>query len=378
MEHRFRHLLLIQAVLATAGSSAGTFGIVYLAKDGVAPGEGFPAQIAPLFYLFGFLFASVFCVVMSLRRSVSSKRSMALGLLSLSLTYGCFAVFHGLVLITVVPILYGMSIAQFWLPFNALIIRKTTLSNRGARMGLSFLVFTITGVAAPALAGMVVSIFGYSVLFSIGMGLLLMDIVLVFLLIDGKDRMTFDIRFRDFGARNSMAMFLEGSYEGLSVSLIPLITLLFVTAERDLGLIFSVFALAGGAMSLALGFMSDRISHRNLFMWSGAVASGVFALMVALSSNLGAFVAGNSLLQLTGSVAPMFIFAMVADAREDDPATVSATREALLNAGRAFSISIYAVIAVAGVGLQTAFIATSVYLVLMLVGKSSNHNKAQG
>ena len=350
------------------------FGIVFLAKEGIAPGKGFPPAIAPLFYLFGFLFASISCLAMTLRKSVSSKHSMAVGLLSLGLAYGAMAVMRGLILITLVPILYGISIAQFWLPFNALMVRKTTMSNRGARMGLSFLVFTVTGVVAPAMAGMFVSLFGYSVLFGLGTGLLLADIVLVFLLIDGEDRLRYDIRFRDFGTRNSMAMFFEGSFEGLSFSLIPLITLIFVTTEQDLGLIFSVFALAGGIMGLILGFMSDRIRRRSMFMWSGAMASAVFALLVAMAPNLEMFVVGNSLLQLTGSVAPLFIFAMVADAREDDPATVSATREVLLNAGRAFSLSIYAVIAVAGVGLQIAFLAVSAYLVLMLVGKSSNEN----
>jgi len=109
-------------------------------------------------------------------------------------------------------------------------------------------------------------------------------------------------------------------------------------------------------------------------MWAGAVMSSIFALMVSLAPNLGAFVAGNSLLQLTGSIAPLFIFAMMADIGEDDPASVSATREVLLNAGRAFSLSIYFIAAVAGVGVQAGFIAASVYLLLMLTGKASGRS----
>lgn len=130
-------------------------------------------------------------------------------------------------------------------------------------------------------------------------------------------------------------------------------------------------------MTLALGFMSDRIRHRNAFLWAGAVVSSAFAALVALAPNLGSFVAGNSLLQLTSSIAPMFIFAMVADIGEKDAASVSATREVLLNSGRAFSLSLYFAAAMAGVGVQTAFLAASVFLLLMITGKGRERAPAK-
>ena len=371
MEHRFRHLLVIQTLLSLAASSAGTFGIVYLAKDGFAPGQGFSFAEAPLFYLFGFLFAALFCGVMSWRPSIRAKTSMALGLLSLGIAYAGMAVLHGYVLITVIPFFYGISIPLFYLPFNALIVKRTKPENRGMRLGVQFLVVTVAGVIAPSLAGQIIGASGYVTLFAFGFVCLLVDAVLVLLVIDRNNELVFRINYGSFGRRNVAAMFFEGCYEGLSFSLISLITLLFVTGEKELGYIFSVFALAGGGMMLVLGFMSDRIRRRHLFMWAGAVMSSVFALMVSLAPNLGSFVAGNSLLQLTGSIAPLFIFAMMADIGEDDPASVSATREVLLNSGRAFSLSIYFIAAVAGASIQAAFIAASIYLLLMLTGKGS-------
>lgn len=371
MEHRFRHLLAIQTLIALAGSSAGTFGIIYLAKDGIAPGQGFSYAEAPMFYLFGFLFAALFCTVMSWRPSVRAKTSMALGLLTLGTAYAGMAVLHGYVLVTVIPFFYGISIPLFYLPFNALIVKRTKPENRGMRMGVLFLVVTVTGVIAPTLAGQIIGAAGYATLFAFGFACLLVDVVLVLFFINGEHKLVFRINYASFGRRNVAAMFFEGCYEGLSFSLIPLITLLFVKGEQQLGYIFSMFALAGGAMMLVLGFTSDRIRRRHLFMWAGAVMSSIFALMVSLAPDLGSFVAGNSLLQLTGSIAPLFIFAMMADIGEDDPASVSATREILLNSGRAFSLSLYVVAAVAGVGIQVGFIAASVYLLLMLTGKGS-------
>jgi len=371
VEHRFRHLLAIQTLISLAGSSAGTFGIVYLAKDGIAPGQGFSYAEAPLFYLLGFLFAALFCGVMSWRPSIRAKTSMALGLLTLGVAYAGMAVLHGYILVTIIPFFYGVSIPLFYLPFNALIVKRTKLENRGMRMGVLFLVVTVTGVIAPTLAGQIIGAAGYATLFAFGFACLLVNAVLVLVVISGEHQLVFRISYASFGRRNVAAMFFEGCYEGLSFSLISLITLIFVKGEQELGYIFSVFALAGGAMMLVLGFMSDRIRRRHLFMWAGAVMSSIFALMVSLAPNLGSFVAGNSLLQLTGSVAPLFIFAMMADIGEDDPASVSATREVLLNSGRAFSLSIYFVAAVAGVGIQVGFIAASVYLLLMLTGKGS-------
>jgi MFS family permease len=362
---------MIQTLLSLAGSSAGTFGIVFLAKDGIAPGQGFSYAEAPLFYLFGFLFSAIFCAVMAWRPSIRVKTSMALGLLTLGMAYAGMAVLHGYILVTFVPFFYGISIPLFYLPFNALIVKRTKPENRGMRMGVVFLVVTVTGVIAPTLAGQIIGAAGYATLFAFGFVCLLLDIILVLFFIDRNHEMVFRINYQSFGRRNVAAMFFEGCYEGLSIALIPLITLLFVKGEEQLGYIFSVFALAGGAMMLVLGFTSDRIRRRHLFMWAGAVMSSIFGLMVSLAPNLGSFVAGNSLLQLTGSVAPLFIFAMMADIGEDDPAGVSATREVLLNSGRAFSLSLYFVAAVAGVGIQTAFIAASMFLLLMLTGKGS-------
>jgi len=377
VEHRFRHLLLIQVLVALAGSSAGTFGVVYLAKEGMAPGQGFSSAEAPLFYLFGFFFASLFCVVMASLPSIRAKTSMAVGLLAFGAAYLGWAAFRGHVLVTFVPFFYGVSIPLFYLPFNALIIKRTTPGNRGMRMGVIFLVVTVMAVIAPTMAGAIIGVAGYHVLFIFGFLLLLADAIIVMIVIEKDHNLCFRIDYASFGRRNVAAMFFEGCFEGLSFSLIPLITLSFIRGEQELGYIFSIFALAGGAMTLALGFLSDRIRRRYLFMGAGAVASSLFALMVSVAPNLGAFVAGNSLLQLTGSVAPLFIFAMMADIGEGDAASVSATREALLNAGRAFSLSLFFVAAMAGVGIQAAFICASVYLLLMLTGKSPPVDKVK-
>ena len=371
MEHRFRHLLLIQILLAFAASSAGTFGIVYLAKEGIAPGQGFSVAEAPLFYLFGFFFAAIFCVVMSWKTSIRAKTAMSLGILALAATYVGFALVRGYVLITLIPFFYGVSIPLFYLPFNALIVKKTAPSNRGMRIGVLFLSVTVATVIAPTLAGAIINVFGYTALFVFGSVLLVVDVVVVLLAIDDNQTMSFRIDFPSLGGRNVAAMFFEGCFEGLSFALIALITLQFVASEQELGYIFSVFALAGGAMTLALGFMSDRIRRRRVFIWAGAVASSLFALLVAFAPNLGSFVGGNSLLQLTGSVAPLFIFVMVADIGEADAGSVAATREVLLNGGRAFSLSLYFAAAVAGIGVQAFFATAAVYLLLMLVGKET-------
>lgn len=235
MEHRFRHLLLIQTLVSLAGSSAGTFGIVYLAKDGIAPGQGLSFAEAPLFYLFGFLFAAMFCLVMAWRPSFRVKSSMTAGLLALGLTYLGWATMHGLILVTLLPFFYGVSIPLFYLPFNALIIKRTTLENRGMRMGVLFLVVTIASIVGPTFAGAVIQAAGYPTLFAFGTALLVTDAVVIMLLIDRQQELTFRIDYASLGRRNVAALFFEGCFEGLSFTLISLITLLFITGEQQLG-----------------------------------------------------------------------------------------------------------------------------------------------
>jgi len=366
---RFRHLLVIQILVALAGASAGIFGIVYLAKEGVAPGQGFSLAEAPLFYLFGFFFAAIFCVVMSWKPSINAKLAMSLGIIFYGLTFLSLALFRGIILLILVPIFYGISIPLFYLPFNTLVIKKTTPENRGFRMGAVFLSFTITAVLGPIMAGALIDWMGYVALFTFALILLGMDVFVILITISKVQELSFQVDFSRFGMRNNMALFFEGCYEGLFYALIPLITLTFILKETELGLIFSIFALAGGVMTVILGFASDRIRRRHVFLWAGALASSVFAAIVAYAPNLGIFIGGNSLLQLTSSIAPLFIFAMVADIGEKDPAGVAVTREVLLNSGRAFSLALYFFAALAGVGIQVFFVTASIFLIMILTGK---------
>ncbi len=378
MEYKFRHLLVIQLVAAFAGMSAGIFGIVYLAKEGLGPGQGFSFAEASLFYMVGFLSAAIFCVLMNVRSKIRLRNAMAIGLIAYALTFAGLAFLKGYILVTLIPIFYGISVPLFYLPFNALVIKKTTQTNRGMRIGLVFLSVTLMGVLGPTVAGLVINSVGFISLFLFAIALIVADVVFILVVIDGGQELSFKFNFSGFGRRNAAALYFEGCFEGLFYALIPLITLLFITGEQELGFIFSIFQLAGGTMTVILGVMSDRIRKRHLFMWAGAVVSSIFAIIVSLAPDLGTYLVGNSLLQLTAIVAPLFIFAMVSDMQEDAPGSVASTREVLLNSGRASSLALFFIASMAGVGIQAFFGVSSVFLLLMLVGRGNESTDREG
>ena len=350
---RYRELLVLLGLLAFGSSATGSFWVVFLHEvHGAAP-----AVIAAVFGAAAFT-AVLTAMAMTLKGSLSATPTMVAGLGCLAAMQVSLASVQGPAVYALFSLLYGAYIPLFFLPWNTLIASETRARDRGAKLAGITLAFSVATVGAPFVGGLVAATWGFPALFSLGAGVL--GIAAVFAARTGRpaERVRLAWDPRRLGKGTTVAYAAQGGIDGVLWTAIPLTTLSFVRGEVELGALFSLFALTGGILAVALGRWSDRIRHRRWFITLGAFLPIPLAVAVSMAPTLGAFTAANGALSATLAIGPTFVNAMVVDRLEDEIGLVMQTREVILNLSR--GITSAAILALFVLGLH-------VQLVILLV-----------
>jgi predicted MFS family arabinose efflux permease len=369
VDRAYGRLLALQSILAAANSMGVVFAITFFVDQG-----GFASRDVVLLNLFAFGVSSLACVGFARARPMRARPLMAAGLAVLAGSYAAYLVLHGWPLMAFVAVAWGAYVPLFFLPFNVLVIRRTRIEDRARKIGMLVLTYTAVAIVGPTIGGAIVDAFGHGTLFAISAAISAAGIAFL-AFVDGGEPVSFRFAFHRTGPRTTAALFAEGAFEGMSFGVIPLIAYAFTAEASQIGNLFSLFALAGGVVTVLLGVMSDRMRNRAPFVVLGAVASAAAAVLVVRAPSLADFAIGNSLLSLTASVAPIFLFAIAVERLPDDPAGAIVTREVLLNAGRTASLAAYFFLVALGVTAQGAFVVAAVSLAFVALGRSGNASR---
>ena len=364
MDRAYRRLIAIQVVLALGNATAGIFLFVFLLKN-----EGFSVGALVVFSLISFVIATLLCGVIVRVRPLRSDLLMSAGLAILSSSYAAYLVVGGWPLLVYVGIAWGFYIPLFFVPFNALVIATTRTEDRAGKIGGFVLSYTAVAILAPTLGGTIIEASGYGVVFSFAAIVLVADIALLARLRIGREPQRFAFDFRRLGPRTAISLFAEGGFEGLAFGVVPLLAYTFTQQELSFGGLFSLFALAGGAVTVTLGVLSDRMKDRRPFLILGAGATAASTALVVTATSLPTFAFANSLVSLTSAIAPVFLLTMAVERIPGRPGDAVITREVLLNGGRTASLSAYLVLLAVGVGSFPAFALAAVCLAVVAIAR---------
>lgn len=335
MDRAYRHLIAIQSVLALANATAGIFTIVFFLK------RGFAIESVVLFSLISFLVATLTCIALVRTRPRMGGALMIVGLAILSSSYVAYLVADGWPLLLYVGIAWGLYIPLFFVPFNVLIIGTTRAEDRAGKIGSFILAYTAVAILAPTLGGTIIESAGYAVVFSFAAVVLVGNVALVARLRVGRDSLPISFDLSHLGRRTAAALLAQGGFEGLAFGVVPLLVYGFTQDELGIGGLFSLFALAGGAVTVLLGVASDRLRARRPFLLAGASATAAATTLVVVASSLPAFALANSLVSLTAPIVTLFLFTMAVERIPTRPADAIVTREILLNGGRTASLAAF-------------------------------------
>ncbi len=357
MRKEIAHLLTIESLVTLAGTLAGVFSIVYLVNTGFSIFE------ASLFYLIGFITASILCLVFASRGFGRPKHWMALGMIAVSAFYLSFIIMDGHWLLFVAPIFFGVYIVCFWVPFNVLMLRTTSKKNRGEHIGYFFLVFPVIGLASPIIGGYLIDALGYGFLFGCAFIALLSNAILIAISPATvskplKGRLT----IKRMRPRLALGFFFEGGQEGIWFTTIPMISMIFIQGESNLGYVFALFALVGGIASIIVARVSDRKGKRHKYVQNAALLAAPLVLGVSMAPNLTYFLVIICGLYLVQPMIPILLFAMASDRMEKQKTSLSLTREMLLNTGRILGAVLCALVLFSTGDVRLAYVVSGIML----------------
>jgi MFS family permease len=380
-------LIVIQSLMAIANTVANSFALIYLIR------EGYDNIACSIFILISCV-VPIFLLVFAAKAVVRNfSASMNTGMISIMLYYAGLMflddvnVLGGWLVVIIPPIMFGVYIVTFWIPYNTLMMHITSVKARGATIGVYFLVWPLITAVGPLFGGLLITRFSYDAMFVFAIAMIAVDLfymsgfrvlrklrerVIIPELIQTvtvgilrKEKTTLD--FTGVGSRLMYGLLVEGVIDGVFWVAVPIVSFEFATSEATLSQYLSLFALWGAIMTVALGYLSDRIKNRRTILRIGGILCGVSIILSALAPSVDGYLLGMSMTYFFLAIIPAFLFTMLLDKLERYKKKGVLVREFLLNVGRTagvlmtivlllFDFELIAAIAVAGV-LTTTIVA---------------------
>ncbi len=374
LSHRHGALVIVQTLVALANTLANSFVLIYLLKMGMS-------------YLQCAVFVLI-CTAVPLTLTAFASRtivarfsySMNTSLVALAGYYVLLILLRGWALVLIPPLLFGIYIVTFWVPYNALIMHITSKKKRGAVIGAYFLIFPLVSVVTPLAGGAIISSLSYEVLFTIGMAIVLLNLVIVSglkvflslreriiipellqsLKVNLVGKLQMDLVLKPVDWRLRIALFAEGVQDGVFWVFVPIVSFEFAKNELSLGGYLSLFAFWGAVMTVALGYLSDRLKDRAHIVRVGATFAAVSILLASMAGSAEQFAASMSMAFLFIAVIHSFLFTMLLDKMEKLKKKGVLVREFLLNAGRTCGILTVVFVLMLGLDLSVSMVVAGV------------------
>lgn len=383
MSHRHFSLVVMQTLVALSNTMANSFAMIYVYK------ESSDYVHCALFVLTSVVATTVLIAFASRPLVRNFGESIETALMFLAAYYASLMFLEGWLLVLVPPILFGVYMAAFWVPYNALVMHITSRKKRGAVVGIYFLIFPLVSTSAPLLGGLLIGAFSYQALFGFAAAIAVANLVFVAGLrvfavlrdrvivpellqslkinLVGKVHIDLDLRGVDW--RIKSALFAEGVQDGIFWILVPLVTFEFAKSEVTLSGYLSLFAFWGAIMTVALGYLSDRLKDRAHIVRIGAAFGTVSVMFAAYAGSAEEYMSAMSMAYFWIAMIPSFLFTMLVDKMERFKRKGVLIREFFLNGGRCLGVSFVIVALVAGADLSVLFTISAIALASIIVVK---------
>jgi hypothetical protein len=382
-------LLLIQTLVAVANTVANVFALIYLIR------EGYDYIACSIFILVCCLVPLVLLTFASRILVKNFSASINTGLVCLIAYYMSLIALADIdllgrwPLVLVPPLFFGTYIVTFWIPYNVLIMHITSAKKRGATIGLYFLIWPMITTVGPLIGGFIITLYSYDVMFLVAVAVLLVNLFYMSgLRILGKlreriiipellqsitqslvERRRTDLDFSGVNKGLMYGLFVEGIIDGVFWIAIPIISFQFATSEERLSQYLSLFALWGAVMTVALGYLSDKIRNRTMFLRAGMALTGVSMVIAAIAPTLDGYLSGMSLTYFFMAIIPAFLFTMLLEKLERYKKRIVILREFLLNVGRCVGVVFTIAILLLQYDLMVSVIVTGLITVTAVIVK---------
>ncbi len=226
----------------------------------------------------------------------------------------------------------GFSIYFFFVFYNIAHFEQTKKNKIGHRAGLLFSAGPVITILAPLLAGYLIQL--NLIFFWLASGIFFL---ITFLLVNlQKDfKIEFNIkRALDEIKSTRLFIFLEGLWEPINFTIIPIFSLFFIKSPLKYGLFIAYLGLIGALATLLLGRFTDKIQKRSVFLYPITISIAIVTCLFAkATSNAYLWILLSGLIQFLLPIFWNLSTAMVVDTQANIKLAMIG-REVFLNCGR--------------------------------------------
>ncbi|VVB61238.1 Major Facilitator Superfamily protein [uncultured archaeon] len=307
-------------------------------------------------------FISSVLTVMALKH-FHSNRLMRAGLILKFLVFATAAYLYVKPLLLFSEIMQGVMAIFWWVPMNIHFFRHKKEGRNASHSGLYFLMWPLVSTILPAVAGAAAEKYGMKTVFFSAAALILPAIVLSF---RAKESSQININFKRFTEYTKgvkTLLFLQGIWEGVDWTVVPLATLSFVSAAAGFGAFYSYLGFFGIVAFFIAGRASDRIKKRAIFLYPVTVAMALSTILSGLSTTFLAWGVFRGAVSFLVNLFSPFSMTVVVDTSKSLEESMIA-REFLLNFGRALGAMIVVLLLIMSVPIQHALVVSGAILLL--------------
>lgn len=269
---------------------------------------------------------------------ISSRKSWILSLLILAFSYIFLIKIGSLYQFYLSGIFAGIFLALYFVPYNIAHFKNTIQAKRGYSSGLMFAVNPFISIVAPIIAGLI-ALYNLNILWVVSAISLI--IALAFASKQQNDKISYNVKksIREIKATR-VFIFIEGVWEAVIISIIPIYTLHFISTPLGYGKYLSYLALLGTGASLLVGKLTDKKQKRSIYLYPITIMLSLLTFLLTLAlDNINLWFIITGLFQL---LIPLFwniTTAMVVDKHKNLELAFPA-REIVLGTGRLVGIAL--------------------------------------
>ncbi len=231
----------------------------------------------------------------------------------------------------------GLSTAMYFVPFNADFIRSSDDDKAGKEVGYLTAVAKISLIFGPIIGALIISQYGFGVLFGVVITIILFSMVTLLKKIDitPGDRFSWNYMFTREHAKYFFVFGIQGFVNAAEAIVWPLFIYLFISGTGGVGTVGALITTGIVIFSLAVGKLSDKISVKNIIRSGAILYSSLWIVRhfvdIPSVAFISSFFAGAFLVLLN---IPIMTMAVHSASKEGKETEFSTMREIGLNFGR--------------------------------------------
>lgn len=328
MKSRFLGVYLLQALYCLPYSLGGSFLLLFYLK------LGFTASQIVSYYLVHY---STILLALLLLRNQEAFNLIRMSFMLCTAGFLAAAGLGSTFGFYLIAVLLGLTSALFWVPYNILYFSHVRGDSRALLSGFSFLILPLLNTVMPIMTGVLIDQRGFRFACVVSALVSLASLAYAHVIREPR-RMDLDCRRTLEGTRVVRTLvYVEGFWQGIAWTCIPLVTLSFIETGIAYGTFLSYLGLTGAFAVLLLCRISDRLRNRAVFITPFITLAALSTIAAYTARTLGLWTLVNGLISFFIAMTSPFTLSVVLD-KVGDVRDGMVARELFLNIGRASGV----------------------------------------